>query len=205
MTHQPYKSMSRLTHTLKLLRHRLINVIKHLHHCMLVNQLQHMTPSKGFEFLLLWYMSSHGTAIKYATAMVPHTATHAGTSMKAVSKQLTLFPVAQLPHCRLWIDTTFQQHNLHHPHLHHACNPHLLHLQHWQPRWNRLHLFPPCWLFKRIPKHQCLQHPMPHLCSHKDPAMPAWHQDAWSRKSENYQPRLSMDLVFVMHHCPHPQ
>ena len=55
------------------------------------------------------------------------------------------------------------------------------------------------------PTCQCLQHPMPHLCSHKDPAMPAWHQDAWSRKSTNYQPWLSTDLVVAMHHHIHPQ
>ena len=53
-THQPYKSVSRLTHALKLLKHRLTNIAKHLHHCMLVNQLQCMTPSEGFGFLLLW-------------------------------------------------------------------------------------------------------------------------------------------------------
>ena len=34
--------------------------------------------------------------------------------------------------------------------------------------------------------HQCLWHLMPHLCSHKDPAMPIWHPDAWCRKSKNY-------------------
>ena len=53
VTHQPYKSMSRSTHTLKLLKHRLTNIAKHLCHCMLVNQLQCMTPSEGFGFLLL--------------------------------------------------------------------------------------------------------------------------------------------------------
>ena len=60
-------------------------------------------------------------------------------------------------------------------------------------------------LFKGIPQHQCPWHPMPHLCSHKDQAMPTWHQDAWSRKSKNSQPRLSTDLVIVMWHCLHPQ
>ena len=30
---------------------------------------------------------------------------------------------------------------------------------------------------QKMPQHQCLQHPMPHLCSHKDQAMPTWHQD----------------------------
>ena len=53
MTHQPYKSVSRLAHTLRLLNHRLTNAAKHLHHCMLVNQLQCMTPSERFWFLLL--------------------------------------------------------------------------------------------------------------------------------------------------------
>ena len=91
------------------------------------------------------------------------------------------------------------------PHLHHACSPHLLHLQHWQPRWNRLQLFLPCQLFRRMPSHQCLQHLMPHLCSHGGPAMPAWHQDAWSRRSRNSWPRLSTDLVIIMCHCIHPQ
>ena len=46
VTHQPYTSMSRLTHALKLPNHRLINAAKHLCPCMLVNQLQHTTPSK---------------------------------------------------------------------------------------------------------------------------------------------------------------
>ena len=137
MTYQPYKSISRLTHALRLLRHRLTNAAKHLHHCMLVNKLQHMTPSEGFGFLLLWYASYHGTAMKYTPAMVPHTAMHGDTFMNTVSKQLTLSPVAQLPHHRLWQDTTSQQHNLHCPHLHHTCSPHPLHLQHWQPRWTR--------------------------------------------------------------------
>ena len=69
--------------------------------------------SERFGFLLLWYMSYHGTAIKYAPAMVPHTATCGDTFVNAVSKQLTLSQVAQLPHSRLWLDTTSQQHNLH--------------------------------------------------------------------------------------------
>ena len=99
--------MSRSMHTLNLLRHRLTNAAKHLHHCMLVNQLQCMTPSKRFGFLLLWYLSYHGTAIKYAPAMVPHTTTHGDTSVNAVSKQPTLSQVAQLPHCRLQQDTLF--------------------------------------------------------------------------------------------------
>ena len=42
-------------------------------------------------------------------------------------------------------------------------------------------------------------------CSHEDLAMPTWHQDAWSRRSRNYWPVLSTDLVIVMHHCMHPQ
>ena len=96
--------------------------------------------------------------------MVPHTAAHGGTSMNAVSKQLTLSQVAPLPHCRLCLATASQQHNLHHPHLHHACSPHLLHLQHQQLRWNRLQLFLPCQLFQKnvpgtkvcdIPCHTC--------------------------------------------------
>ena len=66
-------------------------------------------------------------------------------------------------------------------------------------------LFLPCQLFRRMPWHQCLQHPMPQLCSPKDLAMPTWHQDAWSRRSRNCWPRLSMDSVFVMCHCIHPQ
>ena len=204
-THQPYKSMSRLTHALKLLKHRLTNVSKHLHHCMLVNQLQYMTPPKRFGFLLLWYMSYHRTAIKYAPAMVPHTATHGDTFVSTVSKQPRLSQVPQLPHCRLQPDTTSQWHNLHCPHLHSTCSPHPLHLQHWWPRWNRLQLFLPCQLFKRMPWHQCLWHLMPHLCSHKDPAVPTWHPDAWSRKSKNFQPRLSMDLVIIMWCHIHPQ
>ena len=53
VTHQPYMSVSRLTHALKLLRHRLTSVAKHLCHCMLVNQLQCMTCSERFGFLLL--------------------------------------------------------------------------------------------------------------------------------------------------------
>ena len=46
MTHHPYKFMSRSTHALKLPNHRLTNAAKHLHHCMLVNQLQCMIPQK---------------------------------------------------------------------------------------------------------------------------------------------------------------
>ena len=194
-----------LTHALKLLRHRLTNVAKHLHHCMLANQLQCMTPSEGFGLLLLWYMSYHGTAIKYTPAMVPHTATCRDTSVNAVSKQSTLSQVAQLPHCRLQQDTASQQHNLHCKNLHSICSPHLLHLQHWQLRWAKPQLSLPCQLFKRMPWHQCLWHPMPCLCSPKDLAVPAWHLDAWSMKSENFQPGLSMDLVIVMCCHIHPQ
>ena len=91
------------------------------------------------------------------------------------------------------------------PHLHCTCSPHPLHLQHWQPRCTRLQLFLPCQLFKRMPQHQFLWHPMPHLCNHKDLAVPALHQDAWSRKSRNYWPGLSMDLVLVTCHHLHPQ
>ena len=52
-THQQCKSVSRLTHALKLSNHRLTNASKHLHPCMLVNPLQHMTPFERFGFLLL--------------------------------------------------------------------------------------------------------------------------------------------------------
>ena len=90
------------------------------------------------------------------------------------------------------------------PHLHSACILHLLHLQHWQPRQTRLQLFLPHQLFKGMPQHQCLWHPMPHLCHHKDPTMPTWHWDAWSRRSNNYQPRLSTDLVIITSHLIHP-
>ena len=74
----------------ELLNHRPTNAAKHLHHCMLVNQLQCMTPSERFGSLLLWYMSYHGTAIKYIPAMFPHSATHRDTLVNAVSKQSTL-------------------------------------------------------------------------------------------------------------------
>ena len=67
-------------------------------------ELQDTTPFERFGFLLLWYMSSHRTAIKYAPAMVPHTTAHGDTSVNAVSRQPTLSPVAQLPHCRLCWD-----------------------------------------------------------------------------------------------------
>ena len=154
-----------------------------------------MTPSEIFGFLLLWYMSYHRTAIKYAPAMVPHTAACGDTFMNTVSKWSTLSQVAQLPHIRFWLDTTSQQHNLHHPHLHSTCSPHLLYLQHQQPWWIRLQPFLPHQLFKGMPQHQCLQHAMPNLCCHEDPAMPTWHPDAWSRKSKNFWPRLSTDLL----------
>ena len=52
-THQPYTSVGRLKHALRLLNHRLTNAAKHLCHCMVVNQLQCMTPSKRVGFLLL--------------------------------------------------------------------------------------------------------------------------------------------------------
>ena len=122
MAHQPYKSLSRSTHAQKLPNHRLTNAAKHLHHCMLVNQLQCMTPSEGFGFLVLWYTSYHGTAIKYAPAMVLHTAKHGDTFMNAVSKQSTLSQVTQLPHHRLQLDTASQWHNLHCPYMHSACS-----------------------------------------------------------------------------------
>ena len=83
-------------------------------------------PQKDLGSSYCWYMSYHRTAIKYAPAMVPHTATHVDTFVNAVSKQLTLSQVAQLPHCRLQLDTASQWHNLHCPHLHSACSPHLL-------------------------------------------------------------------------------
>ena len=131
MTHHPYKSVSRLTHALKPPNHRLTNAAKHLCHCMLVNQLQCMTHSERFGFLLLWYMSYHGTAIKYAPAMVPHTATCRETFVNTVSKQSTLSQVAQLPHHRLQLDTASQQPNLHHAtctvhaaHIHCTCHTH---------------------------------------------------------------------------------
>ena len=36
-------------------------------------------------------------------------------------------------------------------------------------------------------------------------AMPTWHPDAWSRRSKNYQPGLSTDLVIVICNHIHPQ
>ena len=36
---------------------------------------------------------------------------------------------------------------------------------------------------EECPSTNACEHPMPHLCSHEDPAMPTWHQDAWSRRS----------------------
>ena len=155
MIHHPYRSMSRLIHALKLPNHRLTNTAKHLCHCMLVNQLQCMTPSERFGFLLLWYVFYHGTAIKYAPAMVPHTTACRDTFVNAMSKQLTLSQVAQLPHHRLQQDTTSQQHNLHGHNLHSACSPHPLHLQHQQPRQTRSQLFLSHQLFKGMPQHQC--------------------------------------------------
>ena len=137
--------------------------------------------------------------------MVLHIATCRDTFVNVVSKQSTLSQVAQLLHCRFWLDTAFQQYSLYHPHLHSICSPHLLHLQHWQPKWGKSQLSLPCQLFKRMPWHPHLWHPMPHLCSHKDLAMPAWHLDAWSRKSENSRPRLSMNLVIITCCCIHPQ
>ena len=74
-----------------------------------------------------------------------------------------------------------------------------------QPWQTRLQPFLPHQLFKIMPWHQCLWHPMPHLCSHKDLAMPTWPPDAWSRKSKNSWPRLSTDLIIVMCHHLHPQ
>ena len=97
--------MSKSTHVLKPPNHRLTNTAKHLCHCILVNQLQCMTPLERFGFLLLWYVSYHRTAIKYAPAMVPHTAAHRDTFMNAVSKWSTLSQVAQLPYHRLQLDT----------------------------------------------------------------------------------------------------
>ena len=68
-------------------------------------------------------MSYNGTAIKYAPAMVPHTAAHRDTFVNAVTKWSTLSQVAQLPRHRLQLDTASQQHNLHCPHLHSTCSP----------------------------------------------------------------------------------
>ena len=101
---------------------------------------------------LLWYMSYHGTSIKCTPPMVLHTTTCGDTFMNAVPKWSTLSQVAQLPHCRLKLDTTSQWHNLHCPHLYSTCSPHPLHLQHWQPRWTRLQLFLPHPLFKGMPQ-----------------------------------------------------
>ena len=137
--------------------------------------------------------------------MVPHTAAHGNTSMNAVSKQVNTVPSGTI--------ATLQAPTRHcfsagqpaspppapcmHAHIHYTCNT-------GNPRWNRLQLFLPHQLFKWIPQHQCLWHPMPHLYSHEDLAMPGWHQDAWSRKSRNYQPRLSMDLVVATCYHIHP-
>ena len=109
-------------------------------------------------------MSYHGTAIKYAPAMVPHTATCRDTFVNAVSKQSTLSQVTQLPHCRLQLDTASKQHNLHCPHLHSACSPNPLHLQHQQPRQTRPQLFLPDQLFKGMPLHNACDIPC-HTCA----------------------------------------
>ena len=42
------------------------------------------------------------------------------------------------------------------------------------------------------------------LCSHEDPAMSAWHQDAQSRRSRNCDLDCPWTLI-AMHHHPHPQ
>ena len=86
--------------------------------------------------------------------------------------------------------------------------------QHMQPaptapatlatQMSQAQLFLPWQLFKRMPWHQHLWHLMPFLCNHEDLAVPTWHQDTRSRKSKNYQPWLSTDLVLVMHCCIHP-
>ena len=188
-----------------LLRQRLTNIAKHLPHCMLVNQFQCTTPSERFGFLLLWYESYHRTAIKYAPAMVPHTATHGDTFVNTVSRQSTLSQVAQLPHCRLWLDIAFPvvQPALPQPAQHMQPTPAAPATLASQMSQAPAVLTTPA-VQKNAPAPMSLN-PMPHLCSHKDLAMPAWHQDAWSRRSRNYQPRLSTDLVIIMHHHLHPQ
>ena len=68
-------------------------------------------------------MSFCRTAIKYTPAMVPHTAACGDTFVNAVSKWSTLSQVAQLPHCRLQLDTASQWHNLCYP----TCTAHAAH------------------------------------------------------------------------------
>ena len=106
-THQPHKSMSRLTTGSESAKAQAEKCSKTLASLVCLSTSCNIWhPSKRFGFLLLWYASCHGTAIKYAPAMVPHTTACGGTSVNAVWKQQTLSQVAQLQHHRLWQDPT---------------------------------------------------------------------------------------------------
>ena len=112
---------------------RLINAAKHLHPCMLVNQLQHMTPFEGFGFLLLWYASSMeqlSSMHQQWFHILLHMETPPWTQCQSSQH------CSKWHHCHtagsvntlLYSGTTCIT-----PTLHHACSPHLLHLHHWQP------------------------------------------------------------------------
>ena len=127
-----------------------------------------------------------------------HLCEHSVKAADTVPSGTTATPQALTRHCFLAAQPAP-------PQLHSIWSPHLLQLQHQQPRWAKTQLSLPHQLFKKMPHHQCLWHPMLHLCSLKGLAVPAWHLDTWSRKSENSQPGLSTDLVIAMCHHIHPQ
>ena len=124
--------MSRSTHTQKLPNHRLTNAAKHLHHCMLVNQLQCTTHSASSGSLPLWYVSCQKTATMCAPVMAWSTAIQDDTFMNTVSSLLTLPQLSHQPFCRLLPYLAFLQQCLHPPSLHYYCILYLLHLQHLQ-------------------------------------------------------------------------
>ena len=89
-------------------RHRLTNTAKHLHHCMLVNQLQCKTPSWKFwvpaTVITCPTMGQLSSRYQQWFHILPHTETPLWTcNVKAV---LTLSQVAQLPNCRFQLDNT---------------------------------------------------------------------------------------------------
>ena len=192
-------SVSRSTHTLNPLRHRLTNASKTLaplcagQPVAMYDSLWKIWVPATVIHVLPWnsyqVCTSNGSTYCHAWRHLCECSIKAANT---VPSGTTATPKALTRHC-------FLVAQLASPPPPPACSLHLLHLQHWQPRWNRLQLFLPCQLFRRMPQHQCLWHPMPHLCSHEDLAIPTWHQDTWSRRSRNYQPWLSMDLVIVMH------
>ena len=172
MTHHPYKSMSRSTHALKPPNHRLTNTAKHVplyagQPVAMYDTLRRIWVPATVICVLPWdsYQVHTSNGSMYC-CMQRHLCECSVKAVNTVPNGTTATPQALTRHC-----FSAEQH---------ASPPPA---QCMQPistapatLATQMNQAPAVPAMPTVQKNALA--PMPHLCSHKDPAMPTWHPDA---------------------------